>query len=174
MPSGRTHDRITIVSVVPITILFYFVFRRKELMLWFSLSYIFSGLMFGPDLDIYSLQYKRWGIGRWIWLPYQYSLKHRSFFSHGFLIGTVVRLIYLSIIVIVFTIFANIVTQLFLGSAYNWWPLFITNYGKLRNQYLEEVITIFWGLELGAMSHTTSDILVTNLKRLKTKISKTK
>ena len=77
MPSGRTHDRITVLSVVPITILFYFIFRRKELILWFGLSYIFSGLMFGPDLDIYSLQYKRWGIGRWIWLPYQYlSLIH--------------------------------------------------------------------------------------------------
>ncbi len=174
MPSGRTHDRITALSVVPITILFYFIFRRKELMLWLSLAYIFSGLMFGPDLDIYSLQYKRWGIGSWIWLPYQYSIKHRSFLSHGFLIGTIVRLIYLFIIVMISVIFINIVTQLFLGTTYDWWSSFIRSYDKLRNQYLEQIITIFLGLELGAMSHTVSDTLVTNIQRLKTRRSKAK
>ena len=174
MPSGRTHDRITVLSVIPITILFYFIFRRKELILWFGLSYIFSGLMFGPDLDIYSLQYKRWGIGRWIWLPYQYSFKHRSFLSHGFLIGTIIRLIYFFVIVMIFTIFINMVIQFFLGSTYNWWILFTTNYNKLRAQYLEEAVTIFLSLELGSMSHTISDTLVTNFKRLKTKFLKTK
>ena len=74
----------------------------------------------------------------------------------------------------IFTIFINMVIQFFLGSTYNWWILFTTNYNKLRAQYLEEAVTIFLGLELGSMSHTISDTLVTNFKRLKTKFLKTK
>ena len=70
--------------------------RNSDRTLIVAGEFLFSGLMFGPDLDIYSVQYKRWGYLRWLWIPYQKTLKHRSFFSHGLIIGTTIRLIYLA------------------------------------------------------------------------------
>jgi len=52
--------------------------------------------VFGPDLDAKSFQYKRWGIIKWIWLPYRMFFSHRSRFSHGLLWGPVTRSIYLA------------------------------------------------------------------------------
>ena len=60
--------------------------------------------MLGPDLDIHSIQYRRWGPLRWIWLPYQKALKHRSQLSHGPIIGTAVRVMYLSVWIALFAI----------------------------------------------------------------------
>jgi uncharacterized metal-binding protein len=83
-------------------------------------GFMFGGLMFGPDLDIYSRQFQRWGFLRWIWLPYQKSLRHRSFLSHGPIIGTTLRVVYLTtflalvaiVLVMIFTKLGNV--------AWNW------------------------------------------------------
>ncbi len=45
--------------------------------------------MFGPDLDIYSVQFQRWGFLRWIWLPYQKSNAGVSCAGFGYLIKKV-------------------------------------------------------------------------------------
>lgn len=55
---------------------------------------LFGGLMFGPDLDIQSRQYTRWGVFRFLWLPYRGMFKHRSRWSHGIIFGTLIRVIY--------------------------------------------------------------------------------
>ncbi len=172
MPSGRTHDRITLLSLPPFAVLAYLLTRRGEWVLWFSGAYLFSGLMFGPDLDIYSLQYKRWGIVRWIWLPYQSCLRHRSFFSHGFLVGTIIRLMYLLIIVLILAIFGVAIAQFIWGFNWNWRNFTENNFNLLTSHYLGEGITTFIGLELGAMSHSISDRLVSNFKRSQKKPKK--
>ena len=94
MPSGVVHDRITIWILPWVVGITYCLTRSAELTLILAGGYLFSGMMFGPDLDIRSIQYKRWGIIRGIWLPYRRFLRHRSAWSHGFLLGTFVRLIY--------------------------------------------------------------------------------
>lgn len=165
MPSGRIHDRITWLSFPPLALFGYLLTSRGDWILWFSGAYVFSGLMFGPDLDIYSLQYKRWGVIRWIWLPYQSCLKHRSFLSHGFLVGTLVRLIYLTMIVLIVSIFGVAIAQLIIGFNWNWQAFIQHNVNLIINQYFAQAITIFIGLELGAMSHSLSDYLVTRFKR---------
>jgi uncharacterized metal-binding protein len=172
MPSGRTHDRITLISLPPLVVLTYILTRRGEWLLWFSGAYLFSGLMFGPDLDIYSLQYKRWGIIRWIWLPYQSYFKHRSFFSHGFLVGTIIRLMYLLIIILILAIFGVAIGQLIWGFNWNWRNVVENSFNLLKNKYFGEAIVTFIGLELGAMSHSLSDHLVSNFKRSQKKPSK--
>jgi uncharacterized metal-binding protein len=75
-----------------------------------------------PDLDLTrSVPLSKWKGLKWIWMPYSYFLKHRSIWSHGinvpvqwkkvwwkstllknfgFLIGTLVRSLYLSCIVL--------------------------------------------------------------------------
>ncbi len=172
MPSGRTHDRITLLSLPPLVMVAYLVTRQQDWLLWFSGAYLFSGLMFGPDLDIYSLQYKRWGMIRWIWLPYQSCLKHRSFFSHGLIVGTVIRVIYLFTIVVIIAIFCVAIAQLILGFNWNWHTFANSSIDVVKNQYLGEVIVIFIGLELGAMSHSFSDYLVSHFKRSQKKPKK--
>ncbi|MEC4851759.1 MAG: metal-binding protein, partial [Jaaginema sp. PMC 1079.18] len=95
MPSGKTHDRVTLWSLPWLVGGSFIVTRSGELTLLVAGGYLFSGLMFGPDLDIHSVQYKRWGVFRPLWLPYQKALRHRSKLSHGVLIGTVLRVVYL-------------------------------------------------------------------------------
>ena len=165
MPSGRTHDRITLISLPPLAVLGFILTGRGEWILWFSGAYLFSGLMFGPDLDIYSLQYKRWGLIRWIWLPYQSCLRHRSFFSHGFMVGTIIRVIYLLSIVLIVAIFVIAIAQSILGFDWNWHTFVQTQFNLIKNQYVEVAIARFMGLELGAMSHILSDYLVSYLKK---------
>ena len=172
MPSGRTHDRITWFSLPIIAAIGYVLIRRGDWILWFSGAYLFSGLMFGPDLDIYSIQYKRWGVIRWIWLPYQSCLKHRSVFSHGFLIGTLLRVVYLMSIVMIFAIFGVAIAQLIWGFPWNWQGIVQQGVDVISKSYLGEAIAIFVGLELGAMSHSLSDRLGTVIKRSQRKSPK--
>ncbi|XGB41796.1 MAG: metal-binding protein [Nodosilinea sp. LVE1205-7] len=94
MSSGQTHDRITFYSLPLVMLATLGVTHSLWLMLWVGLGFLVGGLLLGPDLDIHSVQYKRWGWLRWIWLPYRGSMRHRSFWSHGPIIGTTVRVIY--------------------------------------------------------------------------------
>ncbi|WP_299407513.1 metal-binding protein [Acaryochloris sp. IP29b_bin.148] len=170
MPSGRTHDQITLGMLPGITIITLVLSRSASLTLSLSSAFLFSGLMFGPDLDIYSVQYKRWGWLRGIWLPYQKLLHHRSWLSHGPIIGTLLRLFYLG---------------LWLGMGAALTGVLLTQVGDIsiesqsllqqveqyRQRYLPEGLAILLGLELGAMSHSFSDglssLCKSTFKRLK-------
>ena len=120
MPSGRTHDRITLWGLPFITGLTFGSTGSGNVTLIVAGAYLFSGLMFGPDLDLYSIQYKRWGYLRWIWIPYQKALRHRSLLSHGLIIGTTVRILYLAIWLSVLGIFCLGIAQLVWDVGWNW------------------------------------------------------
>ncbi|AFZ37187.1 Protein of unknown function DUF2227, metal-binding protein [Stanieria cyanosphaera PCC 7437] len=157
MPSGQTHDRITLWSLPWLAGISFCLTRNGELTLILAGSFLFSGLMFGPDLDIYSIQFKRWGLFRSLWLPYRYLFRHRSFFSHGFIIGTVVRLIYLLIFCLLLAIFVVAILQLIWGFEWNWQQVARQAIQLSLHKYLAEIIAGVIGLELGAMSHSLSD-----------------
>ncbi len=159
MPSGRTHDRITLWGLPWVAILAYLLTRQGELTLLVAGSYLFSGLMFGPDLDIYSVQYRRWGVLRWIWRPYQSVIKHRSFLSHGFLIGTTLRVAYLMVIIALVGIVGSAIAQFIWDVNSNGHRVTLSLRQWLQNQGFQEVLALVIGLELGAMSHTLSDQL---------------
>ena len=167
MPSGRTHDRITLWMLPFIVGLCYLITYNGELTLLFSGGFFFSGLMFGPDLDIYSIQFKRWGIFRYLWLPYQKLLHHRSFFSHGLIIGTMIRVIYLSLWLFVFGIFIIAILQLIFGFDWNWQTFMFEQSDVIFKKYQTETILLLLGLELGAMSHSFSDVLGSAIKKKK-------
>jgi uncharacterized metal-binding protein len=154
MPSGRTHDRITIWGLPLVTGVTFWQSESGNMTLLVAGGFMFGGLMFGPDLDIYSCQYKRWGWLRWIWLPYQKSLRHRSFLSHGPIIGTTLRVVYLITVVGVIAFIVLVVGEK-LGLGWNWYSLGETV--KRSLVYKHEFLALFLGLELGAMSHSLSD-----------------
>ena len=140
MPSGKTHDKISIIGIpvilsVPILInLDYF------LIIILLISYLFASFMFNGDLDIVSKPYNRWGFLKFIWIPYQNIFTHISVFTHGIIFGTVVRLLYLGSIIFLILYFNNIN------------PL---DYVKMNT-----IIVFVVGLELGSAIHTISDYIL--------------
>jgi uncharacterized metal-binding protein len=155
MPSGQTHDRITLYALPLVTGVTFWQTRSSNVTLLVAGGFLFGGLMFGPDLDIYSVQFQRWGWLRWIWVPYQKSLRHRSFLSHGPIIGTTLRVVYLSTAIAILAIVVIIVAER-LGNAVNWQDLGVT-VGRSLTTHSSEFLSLFLGLELGAMSHSLSD-----------------
>ncbi len=182
MPSGRTHDSITLWSLPFVAGSAFALTQSGNLTLVVSGAFLVGGLMFGPDLDIYSQQYKRWGLLRWIWLPYRKSMRHRSFFSHGLIVGTIVRILYLSVwVAIVGTvlILSVAIAQQTLGTIDHWQTFaqqgFENSIEMLRKslqQHPGEWIASIIGLELGALSHSASDWLVSAYKKKLKKIGR--
>ncbi len=156
MPSGRTHDRITFLCLPWVGGLGLIVTLNWGLTLWLCGGFLFSGLMFGPDLDIYSKQYQRWGPLRFIWIPYRKALSHRSWLSHGPIVGTVLRVLYLGV-------WAGLGLSLYRILATQWgggfWDIsqLIAAIEANWHQYSHTYLTLLVGFELGAMSHSLSD-----------------
>jgi uncharacterized metal-binding protein len=94
MPSGKTHDAITVLLIVPTLALAWGALGNFWLACVVTCAMLFGGFMFGPDLDIQSRQYARWGVFRFLWLPYRAFFRHRSRWSHGIIFGTLIRVIY--------------------------------------------------------------------------------
>jgi len=164
MASGRTHDRITLWTL-PLVLLAAF---RLTLNGWLTvtvcLGFLLSGWVLGPDLDIHSVQYKRWGWFRWIWLPYRGSLRHRSLWSHGPLIGTMVRVLYISIWLALLGIITVDVLNSLGRTALSWGDLVAGLSWNLRT-YWPFWLALLIGLELGALSHYMADWLTSAWKR---------
>jgi uncharacterized metal-binding protein len=168
MPSGRTHDRITLWTLPIVAGLTLAMTRNSLPTLMICAGYLFGGLMLGPDLDLHSIHYKRWGWFRWIWLPYRNNIRHRSPYSHAPIMGTTLRVVYL---------LAWIGIACFLGIALSneifqmdWtWGAMGRGVSQFLRQYLAEAIALCIGLELGAFSHYTADWLVSSHKRRKKK-----
>ena len=168
MPSGQTHDRITIWALPFIAGVAFWQTHSSSITLIIASGFMFGGLMFGPDLDIYSIQYQRWGYFRFIWLPYQKSLRHRSFLSHGPLIGTTVRVLYLCGLITVAGILILLVADKILNMTLNWQEV-AQNLLQTINLHSTQFLALFIGLELGAMSHSISDWSNSAYKRVKRK-----
>ncbi len=168
MPSGQTHDRITIWALPFIAGVAFWQTRSSNITLLIASGFMFGGLMFGPDLDIYSIQFQRWGYLRFIWLPYQKSLRHRSFLSHGPLIGTTVRVLYLCGLITVAVIIILFVAEKILNMTLSWHEV-AKHLLDMINLHRTEFLALFVGLELGAMSHSISDWSNSAYKRFKRK-----
>ncbi|HWW75088.1 MAG TPA: metal-binding protein, partial [Pyrinomonadaceae bacterium] len=94
MPSGKTHDMVTLVLAAPTFAAAWGLTGSLALSVAATVAMLFGGLMFGPDLDIQSRQYTRWGVFRFLWLPYKVAFRHRSRWSHGIVFGTLIRVVY--------------------------------------------------------------------------------
>lgn len=155
MPSGRTHDQITFICLPWVGALALLVTLNLGVTLCLCGGFLFSGLMFGPDLDIYSKQYQRWGPLKFIWLPYQKVLRHRSWLSHGPVVGTVLRLLYLGFWISCVLMGCELASRVWHLS---WQILSLeTVLEQMWGQFPHSCIALLLGLEVGAMSHSISD-----------------
>jgi len=138
MPNGRTHDLITIATAPAVAGLTYWLTKDPKTTSIIFGFYLFSSFMFNGDLDTNSRPYNRWWLFKMIWIPYQLMFEHRSVFTHGLIIGTIVRLLYIGIIPIVFLLFKG-------------------NIQTLTSIDLKFWLLLFIGLECGSAMHTISD-----------------
>jgi len=152
MPSGRTHDRITLWSSPFIAGLTFGYTQSSDLTLIVP-EFLFSGLMFGPDLDLHSVQYKRWGPLRLCGYPTKNSTPPIAL-VHGLIVGTTLRVLYLASWLGILGIFGLGIAQVW-DVGWNWQLL--AQVAKASTQYASEWIALFIGLELGALSHSLSD-----------------
>lgn len=169
MPSGKTHDTITIILAVPAFAVGYAVSRDIGLAAVIASGFLFGGLMFGPDLDTASTQYSRWRIFRFLWLPYRMFFKHRSRWSHGLTFGALLRVVYftgaltlasfLSVSIYAAATAGEVPQIQHFTSAWH-------DIGKLVGDHFGaySFLWIFAGTWLGAASHTVTDITVTYIK----------
>lgn len=147
MSSGVVHDRVTYI-ISPIVFIIGFMLYGWLCGVIVGLSVLFSGLMFSGDLDCHSNPYKRWGPIRVIWKPYRWMGSHRGIWSHGLILGTVIRVLWVGLIVY--------------GLSF-WYIDYRVVYEWLCMNRIY-VLYCFIGLEIGSMSHTIMDIVSSGWK----------
>lgn len=164
MPSGQTHDRITLWSLPLVGGLTLLATTNSTLTLLMAGGYLLGGLMFGPDLDIHSVQFKRWGWFRWIWIPYRGSLKHRSPLSHSPITGTALRILYLLLLLgFICGLGLALINQI--GQLGWTWGDILGGMGRSLLQHRQQWLIFILGLELGAVSHILADWATTVRRR---------
>lgn len=101
---GDKHDRHCIVAAIAVGGAVT-LFGQPALGISMALTITAWGLLFSPDLDLANTgrhqsggckawhRWKRAGLG-WYWKPYGYAFKHRSKFSHTLIPGTLLRILY--------------------------------------------------------------------------------
>ncbi len=171
MPSGRTHDLITFALAPPTFIGAQYYFGSDLLTSGIAtVAMLFSGLMFGPDLDLDSKPYRRWGPLRFIWKPYQMALSHRSRLSHGLVLGTILRVLYFVAVMALLTATGLYLRQRYLYEAQTTWSAEFERVSlDLGNFWHTTEKQYFWsafaGLWIGAAAHTIADFVFSMLKK---------
>ena len=170
MPNARTHDAITF-GLTPFTFLAAeMVWENHLISVLATAAMLFSGLMFGPDLDLNSKPYQRWGPLKFIWKPYQVALPHRSKYSHGPILGTVIRIVYfLAIFSVLAATLLYIRHRYVHAQAITWGDEFAVIRDDLWSFWETTDKQYFWGvftgLWLGALAHTAADICWSTIKQ---------
>jgi uncharacterized metal-binding protein len=152
MPDGKTHLAAAVIALLPAaaaTVAYHF------LGLWPVViavaAYLIGTIWLSPDLDLKSQPYMAWGPLRWIWWPYMRMVPHRSWWSHGPVIGTLARvsvLVALSSIVVSVLVWQGVISLPGIRSALriDLWALF----------------SILSGLEVSALVHIGLDKVLKN------------
>ncbi len=165
MPSGKTHDAITLLIAVPTLAATWGVTGSLPLAITTTCATLFGGFMFGPDLDILSRQYTRWGVFRFIWWPYRTMFRHRSRWSHGIIFGTLIRIVYFAFVLALITAAGVYLRALLVaGGALPEWVEVVRAVRVIEATIAARGIgqsaawAILAGLWWGAASHTLTDV----------------
>jgi uncharacterized metal-binding protein len=171
MPSGKTHDAITLLLAVPTFVAAWGITGSLLLAGVTMGATLFGGLMFGPDLDIQSRQYTRWGVFRFIWWPYKVMFRHRSRWSHGIIFGTLIRVVYFAFVLALLAV-AAIFLRAFLvahalpdvGELLRAWQA-VEAGARLEGTGRAAALATLAGLWWGAASHTLADVAWSVLRK---------
>ena len=171
MPSGKTHDAITLLLTVPTFVAAWGVTGSTLLACVTTGAMLFGGLMFGPDLDIQSRQYTRWGVFRFIWWPYKVMFRHRSRWSHGIIFGTLIRVVYFASMLTLIAVAAVYLRALLVASAppdfselQRAWHA-IEAGARMEGTGRYAALAALAGLWWGAASHTLTDVAWSVLRK---------
>jgi uncharacterized metal-binding protein len=159
MASGKVHDWVTLAAMPALFFLNFQYFHWPwPACTMAALGIWIGGSLLSPDLDTRSRPYYRWGIFRFIWWPYQWTIRHRSSASHGLLFAPVFRLLYLSAVLILFyTGFYSLLAHYSGLSASLQKPrLEILEFIRT---HLHELIWLGVGVWIGGLLHTALDFL---------------
>ena len=170
MPSGKTHDTITFMLAAPTFVAAWAVSGSLGLAAIVTCAMLFGGLMFGPDLDIQSRQYTRWGVFRFLWLPYRMLFRHRSRWSHGLLFGTLIRVIYFGLVIALLVAAAVYLRAMLVSGAPPSLAEIIKAWQAIETGITQTVgkhaaLAVFAGLWWGAASHTLTDVAWSMLRK---------
>ncbi len=141
MASGKNHDR-SILFASPIVLSVGGYYWGLEIGIIVGASHFIGGWYLSPDLDLKSLPWKRWGLLKFIWIPYQKFIPHRSPLSHAPVLGSAIRLLYLGALV-------SPLWAIFPGLQQIQWAI---GWG--------EAIAFWVGVELSALNHLLLDGLL--------------
>ena len=171
MPSGRTHDAITLLLAAPTFAAAWGVTGSVPLAATATGAMLFGGLMFGPDLDILSRQYTRWGPLRLLWWPYRVVFRHRSRWSHGIIFGTLIRVVYFALVVTLLACAAIYLRATFVAGTPADYSAIIHAWRALKagalmqGRTLHALLAALAGLWWGAASHTLTDVAWSVLRK---------
>lgn len=167
MPSGRVHDKITWTTTPAVAVAsFLFTFSFVETAI-ITVAYLFAAMMFSGDLDLPSKQTNRWGPFQFIWKPYQSAFSHRSIFTHGIVLGTVIRVLYLFLwtwffYAIYYLVNVYVIAMFSVPMSMGEYPSWVWNL-MWENGRVSSLLLI--GLLLGSASHSLADWTVTATKK---------
>lgn len=147
MASGKNHDK-SIYFTSPIVAIAASYHAGIELGLITGVAHHIGGLFLSPDLDLQSRPFKRWGFLKILWIPYQHFIpRHRHWLSHGVLVGSAIRLVYL----------ASWLSPVMLAFPQSLW--------RLDSVGMARAIAIFVGVELSAINHLVLDGMIVPLPK---------
>jgi uncharacterized metal-binding protein len=165
MPSGKTHDLVTLALAAPTFAAAWGLTGSLTLSAAATAATVFGGLMFGPDLDIQSRQYTRWGVFRFLWLPYKAAFRHRSRWSHGIVFGTLIRVVYFALVLtLLFWAFVYARAFFTAGGEVPVWRA-IEETAAARGVGPHVLFALLAGLWWGAASHTLTDVAWTVVRK---------
>lgn len=159
MANGKAHEKLNI-SFLVLGVLVAVIMFNKD---WYvNGSYLILGYLIGtfylnPDLDLVSRPFKRWGIIKFVWYPYQ-TFKHRSIWTHGYIIGDVIRYAY---ILSLFVIPILLLSCLPFVSA-----KIIDHFFILLEEYKISFFLIVAGNVLSSAAHTLTDQTTSTFKKI--------
>jgi uncharacterized metal-binding protein len=172
MPGARTHDFITVVTAAagaPVLLnsgLPDLGNANPTNALVLVGAYLTSGLLFSPDLDLRSAPYKRWRQLRWMWLPYQKLVRHRSWVSHSLLAGPLLRVIYFAGVLFLLALAALGLLNLFVPVDPTGTLLNLTNtIAKWIEAHPAVIGYAVLGFVLGGAAHSLTDTITTAVRR---------
>ncbi len=168
MPSGNTHE-FTNMVLLPISL----TFLQPDGLIPFIAGYLFSTFYLSPDLDIpQSKPSQRWGRLKIIWMPYQSFIPHRSIISHSPVIGSLLRLIYLTlpIFLTIFIIF-KIIDEVFFEGKLSILLEEDTSILEISSYFKNLILYFTYGVIVSDLIHIALDISSTFFKGIRRKIN---
>ena len=149
MASGSNHDRFTSWCALPFGLLCWPLLGWGGLLAG-SFGFLVGGLWLSPDLDTRSKPSRRWGPLAPLWAPDRKLVRHRGLLSHGPLLGSGLRLVYLGLLLLGFSLLLQP-----LGAPR---PTALWQWGtSLWQQQQPLVLTALAGLEASAWLHLLQD-----------------